>query len=260
MNLIISIDNSKLSLTSFIVQSNNFCFDGYKYPFLLEFLDKIYIFSNKELRLSKLIFQMKIKKITNIYRIIPYNISELSIGELDYQSFIYFVEYITSSEFSVHSKLNKLKISLSNTIFYTNKLFFYILKIFEEFPKNMKEISFNTDICIPFKQLNQLLDTTNYNTIENMFITLSKKSLNSKGYEDIKYNLFLLSDNILTDSNYKNLYFVQRTNKTVNNIKSNIMTNISLKYNNNFMEYNIFKALEKFLYPNSKKKYVIEFK
>ena len=124
----------------------------------------------------------------------------------------------------------------------------------------MKEISFNTDICIPFKQLNQLLDTTNYNTIENMFITLSKKSLNSKGYEDIKYNLFLLSDNILTDSNYKKLYFVQRTNKTVNNIKSNIMTNISLKYNNNFMEYNIFKALEKFLYPNSKKKYVIEFK
>ena len=116
MNLFIAIDNSKLNLTSFILQANNLFFDSRKNPFLIEFLDKIYIFSNKELRLSKLTYHMRFINITNIYRIVPYNINELSIGDFDTESFIYFVEYITSAEFSVHSKLNKLKINLSNTI------------------------------------------------------------------------------------------------------------------------------------------------
>ena len=61
---------------------------------------------------------MRFVNITNIYRIVPYNINYLSIGDFDTESFIYFVEYITSAEFQVHSKLNKLIINLSNTILF----------------------------------------------------------------------------------------------------------------------------------------------
>ena len=262
MNIFIVIDNSKLNLTTFILQSNNFSFDSKKYPFLIEFLDKIYIFSNKELRLSKLTYQMKFVNITNIYRIIPYNINELSIGELDYESFIYFVEYITSAEFSVHSKLNKLKINLSNTILFMDDIYDYFLKLFIEYPKNLKEISINTELSISLEQLNKLLCGTNYNTIENIFMTFSEKSLDNKGYDKkIKNDIFYMSnDKVLNCDNYINLFSIKRANKTVNLIKSNIMMNLSLKYNRKFMDYDIFKSLEKFICKNCNKNYIIQFK
>ena len=262
MNLFIVIDNSKLTLTSFIIQTNNFCLDSKKYPFLIEFLDKMYIFSNKELKLSKLTFQMKLINITNIYRIIPYNIIELSIGEFDCESFLYFVEYITSSEFSLHSKLNKLKINLSHTILYIDDIYEYLLKLYTDYPKHLKEISINIDLKIRLKQLNELLNCTNYNTIENIFMTFSKKSLNYKEYEDKIINeiFYLCKDKALNEENYIPLYFVKRTNKTNNMIKNNIMMNLSLKYNKKFMDYDIFKSLERFVCIKLKKNYIIQFK
>ena len=262
MNLFIVIDNSKLNLTSFILQANNFYLDSRKYPFLIEFLEKIYIFSNKELRLSKLILEMKFININNIYRIIPYNINELSIGDFDYESFVYFVEYITSAEFSVHSKLSKLKIILnSNLLFMENNLFEYLLSLFNDYPKKLKEISLHTQLSITLEQLNILLNSMNSNTIENIYMTFSKKSLNDKGYEQIKNEIFYLSkEKILNDENYIDLYCIKRTIKAVNIIKDNIMRNLSLKYNKKYMDYNIFKSLEKFLSKGCKKKYLIQFK
>jgi hypothetical protein len=193
MNLFIVIDNSKLNLTSFILQANNLFLDSKKYQFLIEFFEKIYIFSNKESRLSKLTYHMRLANITNIYRIVPYNINELSIGEFDTESFMYFVEYITSSEFSVHSKLNKLKIILNNSAIFIDDIYEYILKIFLEYPKNLKEISINTALNISLSQLNELLKYNNYNTMQNMFMTFSKKSMNNEEYEKIKSDVFYMS-------------------------------------------------------------------
>ena len=262
INLFIAIDNGKIYLTSFILQANNFSLDSRKYPFLIEFFEKITIFSNKELRLSKLIYQMKFININNIYRIIPYNITELSLGEFDYETFVYFAEYITSDEFSIHSKLSKLKIKLSNNILCIDNIYDYLLILLTEYPKNLKEISVDTYLSITLEQLNTLLKCTNYNTIQNIFMTFSKKSLNDKGYEGkIKNDINNISkENILDDENYINIKYVIRTNRTVNIIKNNIMMNLSLKYNKRFMEYNIFKCLEKFYCKNCNKKYLIQFK
>ena len=261
MNLFIAIDNSKLNLTSFILQANNLFFDSRKNPFLIEFLDKIYIFSNKELRLSKLTYHMRFINITNIYRIVPYNINELSIGDFDTESFIYFVEYITSAEFSVHSKLNKLKINLSNTVLFIDDIYKYILKIFLEYPKNLKEISINTDLTISLRHLNKLIICNNYNTIEDIFVTFSKKSLNDEEYEKIKSEIFYMNNEpVLNNDNYLKIYFVKRTIKSINIIKRNIMMNLSLKYNRKFMDYNIFKKLEKYICNNYIKNYIIQFK
>ena len=252
INLFIVIDNSKLSLISFNFQAPNFSFDSRKYPFLIDFLNNLYIFKNKKLRLSKLTFHMRIINIYNLYRIIPYNITELSIGEFDYESFVFFIEYIISSEFSVHSKLKKLKIYLSNTIVSIDKSYIYLLNLIQEYPKGLKELSINTSLSISFKQLMLLLNSSNYNTLENIFLKFSKKSLREKGYQS--------KENILNSNNFINLFFVKRTKKSTTLIKSNIMVNLSLKYNKNFMDYNIYRNIEKFLCNNSKKSYYVQFK
>ena len=153
LNLFIAIDNTKLNLTSFNLQTSNIFFDNNKYPFLEEFLDKIYIYSNNELRLYKFTCQMKFINITNIYRIIPYNIEYLSLGEFDYNTFINFTEYITSSEFSLHSKLVRLKITLSNILLNIDKCYEYLLELLTQYPKGLKDIGINTHFKIKIEQL-----------------------------------------------------------------------------------------------------------
>ena len=195
---------------------------------------------------------MRIIDIHNLYRIIPYNITELSIGEFDYESFVYFIEYLISSEFSVHSKLNKLKIYLSNTIVSIDETYIYLLNLIQEYPKCLKELSINTSLSISFKKLMLLLNSSNYNTLENIFLKFSKKSLKDKEYQN--------KENPINSNNFINLFFVKRTIKSTNLIKSNIMMNLSLKYNKNFMDYNIFRNIEKYLCNNSKKSYYVQFK
>ena len=260
LNIFISIDNMKLNLKTFNLQTSNFFFDGNKYPFLLDFLDKIYIFSNSELNLTKLTCQMKFKNITNIYRIIPYNVMQLSIGELDYETFIYFIEYITSSQFSTHSNLLKLKINLSNSLLDIDNSYEYLIKLFTEYPKGLKEIGINTQFMINKEQIDFLLKQMDYNTLENIFFNFNKLSLDEKGFESIKNDIFIASnENVLNNNNYMKLYFTKRTIKSTAFIMSNIMNNLSIKYNKFFMDYNIFKNMEKYICEKEEKKYMIKF-
>ena len=260
LNIFISIDNMKLNLKTFNLQTSNFFFDGNKYPFLLDFLDKIYIFSNSELNLTKLTCQMKFKNITNIYRIIPYNVMQLSIGELDYETFIYFIEYITSSQFSTHSNLLKLKINLSNSLLDIDDAYEYLVKLFTEYPKGLKEIGINTQFIINKEQIDFLLKQMDYNTLENIFFNFNKLSLDEKGFESIKNDIFIAcNENVLNNNNYMKLYFTKRTIKSTAFIMSNIMNNLSIKYNKFFMDYNIFKNMEKYICEKEEKKYMIKF-
>lgn len=250
----------KLNLKTFNLQTSNFFFDGNKYPFLLDFLDKIYIFSNSELNLTKLTCQMKFKNITNIYRIIPYNVMQLSIGELDYETFIYFIEYITSSQFSTHSNLLKLKINLSNSLLDIDNSYEYLIKLFTEYPKGLKEIGINTQFIINKEQIDFLLKQMDYNTLENIFFNFNKLSLDEKGFESIKNDIFIAcNENVLNNNNYMKLYFTKRTIKSTGFIMSNIMNNLSIKYNKFFMDYNIFKNMEKYICEKEEKKYMIKF-
>ena len=260
MNIFISIDNMKLNLKTFNLQTSNFFFDGNKYPFLINFLDKIYIFSNNELKLSKLTCQMKFKNITNIYRIIPYNLTQLSIGELDYETFIYFTEYITSSQFSIHSKLLKLKINLSNKLFDIDKSFEYLIRLLTEYPKSLKEIGINSRFIIKKEQIDFILEQIDYNTLENIFFNFNKVSLDEKEFELIQNDTFIVSnENVLNNNNYMKLFFPKRTKKSNSFIINNIMCNMSIKYNKDIMDYNIFKTMEKFICEKNEKKYMIKF-
>ena len=260
INIFIAIDNMKLTLSTFNLQTSNFFFDGNKYPFLDEFFGKLCIYSNHELILSKLTCQMKFKNITNIYRIIPYNVTQLSIGELDYQTFIHFIEYITSSQFSRHSQLYKLKLYLSNNLINIDECYEYLLRLITEYPKGLKEIGINTHFIIKKEQMDNLLKSVDYNTIESLYMNFNNQSLKDKGYELIKKDIFFTNEiNLLNEGNYIKIYFTKRTNKSIVNIRDNIMTNLSLKYNKDFLDYDIFKSLERFICEKEKKKYVIQF-
>ena len=260
INIFIAIDNMKLTLSTFNLQTSNFFFDGNKYPFLNEFFGKLCIYSNHELILSKLTCQMKFKNITNIYRIIPYNVTQLSIGELDYQTFIHFTEYITSSQFSRHSQLYKLKLYLSNNLINIDECYEYLLRLITEYPKGLKEIGINTHFIIKKEQMDNLLKSVDYNTIESLYMNFNNQSLKDKGYELIKKDIFFTNEiNLLNEGNYIKIYFTKRTNKSIVNIRDNIMTNLSLKYNKEFLDFDIFKSLERFICEKEKKKYVIQF-
>jgi len=260
INIFIAIDNMKLTLSTFNLQTSNFFFDGNKYPFLDEFFGKLCIYSNHELILSKLTCQMKFKNITNIYRIIPYNVTQLSIGELDYQTFIHFTEYITSSQFSRHSQLYKLKLYLSNNLINIDECYEYLLRLITEYPKGLKEIGINTHFIIKKEQMDNLLKSVDYNTIESLYMNFNNQSLKDKGYELIKKDIFFTNEiNLLNEGNYIKIYFTKRTNKSIINIRDNIMTNLSLKYNKEFLDFDIFKSLERFICEKEKKKYVIQF-
>ena len=260
INIFIAIDNMKLTLSTFNLQTSNFFFDGIKYPFLDEFFGKLCIYSNHELILSKLTCQMKFKNITNIYRIIPYNVTQLSIGELDYQTFIHFTEYITSSQFSRHSQLYKLKLYLSNNLINIDECYEYLLRLITEYPKGLKEIGINTHFIIKKEQMDNLLKSVDYNTIESLYMNFNNQSLKDKGFELIKKDIFFTNEiNLLNEGNYIKIYFTKRTNKSIVNIRDNIMTNLSLKYNKDFLDYDIFKSLERFICEKEKKKYVIQF-
>ena len=255
LNLLITIDNGKLNLTSFMLESNNILLNKIKFPFLIDFFDKINIFLNKNNKLTKLTLQLKLYGINNIYRIIPYNIVELSLGEFDYESLESLIYYITSSEFSVHSKLNKLQIRISNSILFYKDIKQLMEILFIEYPKNLKEININTNASIQYIDLTKLIYSTNYNTIENIYLQFSKRSLKDEEYQkNIEKELINIGNNVIIESdNYKDLYFIKRTNKALNIIKNNIMINLSLKYNRNFMDYNIFSNFERFFCAKEKK-------
>ena len=260
LNIIIAIDNMKLNLSTFNLQTSNFFFDNNKYPFLEDFLDNIYIFLNNEIKISKLTCQMRFINIKNLYRIIPYHVTQLSLGELDLKTFIFLTKYLTSSNFSVHSKLGKLKINLSNTLLNIDECYEYLIKLLDEYPKGLKEIGINTHLKIKKEQIDFLLKKIDYNTIENIFLNFDKMSLEDEGFKTIKKDIYFINnDNIIKNDNYMKLFFVKRTHKSTNYIMSNIMYNLSLKYNKNFMDYNIFRTIEKFRCTKEEKEYIIRF-
>ena len=116
------------------------------------------------------------------------------------------------------------------------------------------------DLTISLWQFNKLLICNNYNTIENIFMTFSKKSLNKEEYEKNKREIFSMNDEpVINNDNYLKLFFVKRTIKSINMIKRNIIMNLGLKYNRKFMDYNIFKNLGKYIYNKSIKNYIIQF-
>ena len=258
LNIFILI-KSRNSFKKITILSDNLNFDNRKHPFLSEFLDDLDLHNHKKSQIEGLALKFRIYEIYNLYRIIPYNVNHLSLGAFDLISFQYFVEYITSSEFSIHSQVQYLQITLSNTIITLDEQCYNALKkLLIYYPKNLEEICINTSIYANREQIENLIKSTNYNKIarisfylnlnnndENkMFSTPKKNEINSEKSKENEINLYYIKKDEAYD-------------KFKNNIL-NMMYKVGNKYNKDFMDFNIFSGLEKFLCNNGKKKIIIQ--
>ncbi len=260
LNMFIHIDKSektKFSLNSFSIIADNLSFNNRKHPFLNHFFENINIFKKKELNMQKLTFKVKMSEIRDIYKIIPYNIIYLTIGSFDIVTLESFVEYITSVEFNIHSRLRALQITLGNTLINIEECFDILERLLVESPKTLEEISIYTNIITNYTFIKKLLEKTNYNRIEKIFIQFNIKSLENSDFKKQFTEEIIDKDD--KDNNFMNLYYINR-NETDKEKILKIMNAIKNKYNPKFMNYYIFLELEKFMVKKSKKQNIIQYK
>ena len=139
LNLFILLDSSNSNIKNLTLIAENFIFDSRKYPILNDFCDKLSSYLKKDHKLTNLTFQVKFYNIRKIYRFIPYNLTNLSIGSLDYETFICLVDYLNLYDYSLRTKLNKLKINLNNYVIdiNKNKKSTTLIRLFVEFLKDL---------------------------------------------------------------------------------------------------------------------------
>ena len=261
LNIFIFIDNSLNNVRTLSINAENFILDSRKNPILNDFFDKFTFYLNKDNKLTSLTFQVRFYSINNIYRLIPYNLTYLSLGSFDYETFNSLVDYLTSGEFSQRSKLNKLVITLNNSVFQINKIYDNIVKLYTEYPKELTEILIYTVLNISYIDLINLLMKTNYNTLENIFMQFNIKSITKdKSLEaKLEYDISNIERGVcIKTDNFVDLYKIKR-NKTITNKLINLMIRLTKK-NKNIMKYNIYSSIEKFLCQNESKKVIIQFK
>ena len=262
MNIIIYLDdalnNSKFHLNSLTILADNLFFNNRKHPFLNLFFDQISIYSKKNILIEKLTIKVKWIGITNLYKIIPYNINYLSLGSFDFETFEHFVEYITSAEFTIHSRLKSLQITLQKSIIASQKCFDLISKLLKEHPKNLEEISIYTLLEANYSIITRILKSTNYNKLEKIFIQFGRKTLQDKKMKEI-YGKRLEGLKENRDNNFIDLFFVKNNEKNKDKILK-LMYAFGKKYNNRFMDYNIFLGIEKCINKNDKKQIIIQYK
>ena len=253
-----SIMNSNFSLNSLTIIADNLFLDNRKHPFLNIFFENITYFEKKNKKFKKLTLKAKMTKLTNIYRIIPYHVNYLSLGSFDLQTFEYFVEYITSIEFNIHSEIRSLQITLGNEILSIEECFDLISRLLTEYPKNLEEISIYSSMTVNYFCIKTLLEKTNYNKIEKIFFQFDKNSLEDKSLKQ-KYGRKLEKLNNNKDNNFMDLYFFKSNEKNKEKILR-ILYKIGKKYNNRLMDYNIFLQMEKFMNNKEKKINIIQYK
>ena len=212
LNLIAFIDSAISNLTILSIQAESLELNGRKCIYLEKFFDKLNLYKNPDNKVKSLTIQCQIYKIINIHKLIPYGIEYLSLGYFDLNTFIFLVNYLTSIDFSEHSKLKKLQINLNNTIFKYEECKEYYEQLLIEHPRNLTQISIYSHLIIDYFQLKNLLLKSNYNIIENIFLSFNKNSLKDEGYKE-KLKPEEYNKNIIIIPNFLDLYYNQRKRK-----------------------------------------------
>ncbi len=172
LNLIILLFTEKLYVREFKLSLPLFNFNNRVYPIIGEIFDKINLVG-KNHQLKTLYFEAMIFKIYNIQNIIPYNLKNLFLGELDLETFTSFIQFYQSNEFLQNSQLTNLSISLNKTVVKYNECKIQICKFFSgKNPIKMEEIYFKCYFRIKRKNLYDLLKSANGNKIKEYIIQM----------------------------------------------------------------------------------------
>ena len=258
LNLITFINSPMSNLGILSIQAQSLVLNGKKDLYLQKCLDKLNLYKDPTNKVKSLTLQCQIYHLENIYKLIPYRIEYLSLGSLDLKTLSCLVDYLTSIDFSEHSKLKKLQINLNNSIYKYEQCKEYLEQLLIEHPRNLAEISIYTHISINYIELKNLLLKTNYNIIENIFLSFNKSSLEDAGYNE-KLKLEEYNKNTIIDNNFVDLFCVQRKKKNTKMIVE-LQNILSKKINKEFNNYYIFMNIEKFIESMDKKINIVEFK
>ena len=183
LNLIILLHKEKLNLKEFRISLPYFNFNNRSYPIIGEALEKINLL-RKNPQLKKFQLEIPIFKIYNIQNLLSINLQELQIGELDLETFYFFIQFYQSKEYIENSQLKKLHISLNKNMIKYNLCKNSVSNFFSgKNPINLTEITFQCNFRIKRKNLYDLLKSTNGNNINKYNIIMKIDKL--KKYKHI---------------------------------------------------------------------------
>ena len=259
INIFILLESNFNNYETLIIQAEYSSMDNRKNPFLSEFFSKLQLFKMESSKLKSLTFHSKFYNVCYIYTIISPNLTSLSIGTLDKDTFTNLLLYLTSSEYSSISKLITLQISLNKNITNYDSVSDLFHLLFTDYPKSLKEITIISLIEIDYQKLSNLIEINNYNTLKKILLQFSKRSLRDR--EDFQYDSrsSINSNSFIKEKETFTSYYIIR-NKKMTNIILFFMNSLSKKINKKFMSYNIFHGIEKFTFNKREKEVFIKYK
>ena len=196
LNLIMLIFTEKLYIREFKLSLPYFNFNNRSYPIIGDILDKINLLG-KNHQLQTFYFEAMIFKIYNIQNIIPYNLKNLFIGEIDLETFTCFMQFYQSNTFLQNSQLTNLSISLNKTVVKYNECKNQICKFFSgKNPMKMEEIYFKCYFRIKRKNLYDLLKSANGNRIKEYIIQMRIDQIEKYKHIIEHKDFYYVNDNI----------------------------------------------------------------
>ena len=248
--LILNNDNYILSLIKFIINVFIFfCFDKNQIKIFKLIAPLINLDNRKTIFLNNLfgkvtpdnlnnvhtlILQFNFYKMNNIINLLSANLTTLSIGNFDLDTFSSFVTKITSDEFLNESKLVNIKIVLNeNIIEYDGIIKDCFLKLLQKYPKNLLNFDIITNIKINYEQLHEIIVLIKKSYVNKFIITFNEES-ESAIKEIIKKDLnYVVNMNKESEQNLKNLTKVLIKKLKVNNEDKNKSVELRKKMFNN---------------------------
>ena len=234
LNLIILLHKEKLNLKEFRISLPYFNFNNRSYPIIGEALEKINLL-RKNPQLKKFQLEIPIFKIYNIQNLLSINLQELKIGELDLETFNFFIQFYQSKEYIENSELKKLNISLNKNVIKYNLCKNSVSNFFSgKNPIYLTEITFQCNFRIKRKNLYDLLKSTNGNNIN-------------------KYNIIMKIDKLKKYKHiieHKEFYFFNK------DFEKKIMSYLPILKKYDFLQEKykkIAKNIIKFLVPSNRK-------
>ena len=248
--LILNNDNYILSLIKFIINVFIFfCFDKNQIKIFKLIAPLINLDNRKTIFLNNLfgkvtpdnlnnvhtlILQFNFYKMNNIINLLSANLTTLSIGNFDLDTFSSFVTKITSDEFLKESKLVNIKIVLNENIIEYDGIFKdCFLKLLQKYPKNLLNFDILTNIKINCEQLHEIIVLIKKSYVNKFIITFNEES-ESAIKEIIKKDLtYVVNMNKESEQNLKNLTKILIKKLKVNNEDKNKSVELRKKMFNN---------------------------
>ena len=239
LNILLEFNRELLNLKEFEFITPYFNLDNNYYSFLETFFNGINLnFKNKSM--THFHIQCQITNISNLSNIISYNLTTLSIGDLDYISFKSLVSFFHSVEFVENSKLKKLSITLGKAIVVFRECKDEINDLITgKNPESLMQLNFSCQFNIGHDNLLEIMTKANGNSIEQYTFTMK----------------------MVSERDYMNVFRGSKFYYINNKYNSYINKTLPLLMKYKFFEedkINIAKKIYKFLLPLNRKKIIFK--